>query len=407
MNRILKINNTAILNFADLQKEFSPWELYKVLPEFQRFARVHCVPLPLRLLHTEGKGKDEILSYRAEYLDKLFWSGILQKLDWKKPESAEVCLEEALNQVYVEKAGIQKADGEIVYGKDAETIKAQIEQEAKDAKLQEKLWQITESAGLSSQIDGGKIAMLLLAICEIAEMDATKLDFMNGAEEIMTARESDGVFDFPEADHVPLSAGKRVYRYWKYEESKLKEGTKIKTICVTAKAGKQNAGAVVIELYRESDHSLSETIILDAGTFRYCNVAEGKVIKFLPLECAGDTLKLTLKNTEHPELIVLPDGTEPWKLDAKDMTGFASDKKENGFLFIKNGKVNRAFYKTINAYMTEIRMAMILEPLVEVRIKNGKYELLTEDGQILSDGPRDGMRSCVDLERMEVSNGEE
>ena len=52
-------------------------------------------------------------------------------------------------------------------------------------------------------------------------------------------------------------------------------------------------------------------------------------------------------------------------------------------------------------------MAMILEPLVEVRIKNGKYELLTEDGQILSDGPRDGMRSCVDLERMEVSNGEE
>ena len=82
MIRVLKIQQTPILNFRDLQKRFWPAEIFRQMEIFAEFASVHCRPIRTQLADRESGRK-----YPAEYFTKDFWMGILvsprqQRRNW-------------------------------------------------------------------------------------------------------------------------------------------------------------------------------------------------------------------------------------------------------------------------------------------------------------------------------------
>lgn len=78
MKEILKINGVPILNFIDLQREFSPLALYDNLSLFREFSKVHCLNLPILAK------KDDSEACPTEYFDKALWQSVLENEEWKK-----------------------------------------------------------------------------------------------------------------------------------------------------------------------------------------------------------------------------------------------------------------------------------------------------------------------------------
>ena len=400
MNRVFRLNNKPILNFVDLQREFSPIEVYRQLPAFQSFAKVHCVPLPLLVSHTED---GETRKAAACFLDKAFWLGILQNAAWPEAQSAAECFAYFKNETYRAALGLKSPADKEENAVQAGSTKAGIEAETADEQIEEKLAFICKSTGLGETSEDARKAVTLLAVCEIAEMNALSCSFENLQAEPETGAsdpdQPDEITAFPYENNAPLSVGVKPYRFWYYDDDTLTAGSRITTVRVEAKGGSNKYDIVTIELYSQKDKSCVQTITLREGEYRYCNVADGKIIKFLPSISLSDSLCLIRRDYSRPEISVLAYGSDSWVFHMESVSCFAAGERDAGFLFLQNGKVSTGFYKAAENYMVRLRFETIPEPLAEVVITQDGYKLLTASGTVISDTACNGETGVVSLDR--------
>ncbi len=71
---ILSINSTPILNFTELQREFSPTELYKNAEVFCAFSQVHCLQYLSKMTDSEGFRFDTVI-FRKDV-----WQSVLEEV---------------------------------------------------------------------------------------------------------------------------------------------------------------------------------------------------------------------------------------------------------------------------------------------------------------------------------------
>lgn len=378
---ILRINDTAVLNFYDLHSKFSPRPIYDQLEAFDHFAAVHCVPLPLQLTDTRSGKK-----YVASCLTKEFWHGILHDTQW--PEDAaspEDCLKAFLHR-QVEACG-----------DDGGACQTQADKEAADAGLMEKLEFITHSAGTGQDV---RKAVLLLAICELAEVDPRKTDASSwkspsSAEAGPHKKKSEPSF-FPHDQTAYLTPGNHPYQYWCYDDETLASGVRIQTVRIEAVESGNQYAQVKVELYSQRSNQCLCRFYLKSGEFRYCTVAQGRIIRLLPGVSLSDDLCLSRPNYAASEIKVCPRDGEAWTLKADRVSFFCTGSRKQGFLLIQNGKVNSKFYQGAEDYLTRIQLEMVALPVVEARVAEDGYELLLENGTTLTNtpgGPRTGVLS--------------
>ena len=213
---LLRVNGTAVLNFLDLQSRFSPLSVYGQLETFDRFAAVHCVPLPLQLTGA-GDGK----KYVAKYLTKEFWHGMARRAQWPEQVMDVQAWSDFILSCARERAGEDA-------GEDGP------EREAADSGLTEKLDFIVRSAGAERE---GRKAVVLLALCELAEVDPRKTapEDWRPAQDQKDAQAAPGPFLYEQTAH--FTADGQVRRYWYYDAAELKPGDKLRTVRVEAADG--------------------------------------------------------------------------------------------------------------------------------------------------------------------------
>lgn len=396
MKKILKFNNIPIWNLVDLQREFSPMAALTQLKAYEEFVKVHCIPLPLML-----ENEDE--RYEAYYLTKEFWKKILQNVEWPQMESAEAGLKYFLKLRYEDEIGGPAEERQIPIEDDS--VREDITLEVRDSQVFEKLHYICESGKYGATDDEIRKAILLLAICEIAEISALSQQFQNVQQTVSTGTQKDDVKthteieEFPFEENAPLVASEKAYRYWYHDEDHLLEGESIRTVCVKAQMGSNQYAKVMIELYSTVTKALIQTLVLDKDEYRYCNVAGGRIIQFLPLESQSPEISLIRKEADRSEITVKYNGEEPWTLHQNGASCWAAGDKDTGFLLIQNGTANAAFYKPAAEYLVQLKLDMIALPVVEVQIKDGDYQLLTSEGTILSGRASAQMLQAVALNR--------
>ena len=402
---ILRINNHIVLNFVDLQEWFSPWEVYEQRESFVSFAQIHCC-----LLTTWVKGENGTVD-AARYLDKVFWLELLKQYAGIRDS---VTFPDALS--VIRRQLEQLLGGEI----QKEEAQKRIFLEMEAMCIEEKLAYIQTSARLTdSEL---VIAAEHLALCELTEIDARKRDFSRWTPSQKTMRqdmcpvsfeteerpeehtdaqlEPGDILNFPAVDKLVLKTRREAYRYWYHESDTLESGT-IKTVRVEASA--QRGQELRIELYR-ADGSLAQTVDMVAGEYRDLNTAGDKVVCVLPTLSISDTLCIARKDYASTEITIIPKNAPEWSLNvdsstARKISSFAAgDNTKDGFLYLRSGKLMKGFYKPNENYSIRQQLEMVEDRLVEVRIADGYYELLTEYGEIISNNPnRAGIKSCVSL----------
>ena len=385
--KTLRINGTPILNFLDLQSQFSPSELYRQLEAFERFAAVHCVPLPLQLTSLES-GK----RYHAKHLNKEFWHGLLRRVDW--PEEGS-CAWDCLCTLTGQLLRSLEAEQEEALAAAQNTLR----EEQADAGLEEKLSFIEHTAGTGQD---PRKTVLMLAICELAEIDPRKTapgDWLVPEGSVRSAfRAFAGdagtePVSFPYEQTAYLITGSLV-KYWCYDSETLEPCAKIRTVRLEAKASENQYAVARVELYSEKTGRCVRNVMLKSGEFRYCSVSGGRIIRFLPAVSISDDLCLFRPDYKKPEVQVLPKNGESWTLDTEHVTCFSTGPKNTGFLLIQDGQVNTMFYKTAEDYMTRLQLEMLMLPAIEARVCQEGYEILLEDGTTISNLPG-GCRSGI------------
>ena len=354
MMRALKTFDRPVLNFFDLHNDFSPIELFSQIDSFIDFAEVHCLPLQSHLRNKEGN------LYPAVCLTKKFWLAILRRTEW----SSNKTLGEMFNEIS---------------GNDPDTRK-----EVEDARIVEKLSFISRNSQQNS-----KNVILMLAIAELAEIDSTKLeasqwnfsseDITNSDDEIQEFNCGDG--------KVNLIASEHIYRYYYYDGEDLSENSAIVTVKIEAKGSLNQFAKVKIELYSEALACCVLKLDLKQGEYVYCNVADGKIIKFLPNISINDEMCLLRENYTNSLIKVFTKGAEEWTVRVEDVSSFATGTRHDGFIMLKNGKINHSFYEPAKDYFERVKLDMIFLPVVEALIYEGGYKFLLSNGTIKSNGP--------------------
>lgn len=398
-NYILKINGHAVLNFLDLQEHFSPWAVWEQRESYAEFAKVHSLPLAVWL--EKENGVQEALRYWS----KEFWLDVLERemQGGTFPESADAasCLRMLAEQSF---------QGELL----KEDARKRMELEFQNQRVEEKLRHIVKSAELENDPENQKTAIVLLSICQLAEMDADKQDFHRWTEPETPAKDGETVGQlvespkepanpFPQADKVTLKARRQVYGYQYHEEENLTEGEKIWTVRVEAVAGEQQETSVTIVLQR-ADGSVARRVRLEVGEYRDCTVSGGRIIGFLPTVSISETMCMMRRDYRSSDIRILPRNGSEWMLDvdaetARKITCFSvGDSRKEGFLYIRNGKLAKIFYKPAENYMIRNKLEMVDGRLVEVLLTGGGYRLLTERGEVVASDPDwDGRTGIVTL----------
>lgn len=394
----LQINGAPILNFLDLQSQFSPLALYRELEAFERFAAIHCVPLSLQLT-----GRENGTRYNAEYLTKAFWQGLLRCVEWPAESmSAEDCL-----TVLLDRSLSRLAEGDEAALTDA---REKLAEEAADAGLAEKLRFIERVAG--AERDHRK-TVLLLAVCELSEIDPRKTSANDwsvpgevsghasavpaaGTEKNALASGAGPVF-FPYDHTAYLTAGSQAYQYWYYDGEVLEPGAKIQTVRLEAKESGNQYAVVRIELYSESTGQCVQSAVLHSGEFRYCSVAQGRVIRFLPAISISDSLCLARSDYRKSDIRVIPKNGEDWILNAEHVSGFSAGGGNKGFILVQDGRINSKFYKDAEDHMVRLQLEMLMLPVIEARVCQEGYEILLGDGTTVSNLPGGGRTGVLTL----------
>lgn len=377
MRRILRINGTPILNLYDLQKHFSPWEVYNNIADFAAFAAVHCVPLPVRYI------KDGITE-TAVIIDKQFWLDALTGVNNYQEKTALALLREL------------KSDAIKALKKDNpdENRDEDVNREYLAQQLEKKLEHIVKASKLKDTADDAQKAVKMLAICELSEIDPlVRSDFRIMDERALQpgrqkpdAAQGEAVLPFPMEKTLILTAMPTPYRYYLYEGKELKQGEIIHTVCVCAKASNRNQyEKVKIQLYSSDGKTVKETIELNPEEFRYCTAAGGKLIRFQPTESSGRNLRLIRANLKTPDITVSGASGEDWHLSLDGISCFSAVDADTGFMFVERGKPNGLYYTPYhNDFMTQTKISMILRPVVEVYASKNGYRLLCENGEIIT-----------------------
>lgn len=441
MRRIFRIDGVPVLNFVELQKRFAPLAIYEELKAFDSFAAVHCVPLPLQLRLEQGE-KAAGVRYNAAFLTKQFWHGVLHITVWPQPlantqealaflkklavrpsegyqskvkndflrdlavqldkgDEAEAQPKAIIDSDVLEKAKIlkalaaqldkgdeTKAQPKAIIDSSAlkkakigpETLAQAIGREIRDAQLEAKLGFISDAAEIGDDLRRG---LLLLAICELAEIDPRRTDagewHRDAAEE---REEQETIPEFPYEKTAYLIPGKQVYRYLYHDEPQLAPGERIRTVRVGVKKSINHDDCVRIELYSEAQERCVQTVELHSGEHRYCNVSRGRIIQFLPTKSSGEGLYLEA-DAAGAGVRVIPDDAESWTLNAENVSCMSAGSRAEGFLMVQNGMVNFMFFKSTKDYLTRMQLEMMPFAAVEVLVANGDYEVLLEDGTTL------------------------
>ena len=400
---MLKINGTVVLNVLDLKNEFRPWSLYENLEEFTAFARVHCLPLLSKI-----EGEDSCR--KAVCFNKKFWMEILEEREdpqlWPARE-AEVDLSQYVMDIVWAKKRALEWEKVVEIGKEKKEI---WEQELKEEKIAEKLAFILKQAQLGKKPESLKTAVILLSLCELAEVDVFAQDFQRwdqkagGAGPVKEEGRLKEIQIFPEAETVTLKTSSQPYCFWYYSSSELPKGQKIKTVRIEVDFGGTPKEQVRIELYDMSTKSRVQTIVLGVGEYRDCNVADGKVIKFLPTLSISKNMCLVREFYNTSQLAIVPRNAEKWMLGlegeaADKITSFAAgEESAQGFLLVCGGNLITSFYKPCENFSVRMSLNMVADRLVEVAIGKSGYRLLTERGEILSDDPQwDGKENQISL----------
>lgn len=366
MKSRLRLNNTPIWHLIDLQKAFSPLELYEQLPEFLQFATVHCKIL-------ESKLKNENGTYKAVYITKEFWLDILNCKQWPKEHSAS-CLQFFLTSL------LEKENEGIAQEDKRQEIKKAVEAEAYDAQLEKKLNHICTDGKL---LASSPKAIMLLAICEIAEVDARAYHFVpaDGSKVVSYGQKQPVLF--PQQDEV-VYAPNTNYCFYYHDEETLAADARIRTVTIKAKPstkGNQNKyNQLVIELYSQKENRCVQTVNLKPGTFRRCNVANGRIIKFLPDIGVERGCFLYRKELSSSELTVKAENrTEKLSLDG--LTTFAPLSAQDGCLLVCDGRINTAKCNVALDWTKTMKLQTSLK-VVELAWAGRSLCALTETGNV-------------------------
>lgn len=410
---MLKLNNQIILNAWDFQKYFSPWESYRQLAEVAAFARVHCQKLATVLLRNEpGKTSGlEEKRYAARYLDKEFWIQVVEEgrnsSAWKyEDKSVKACMQNILRAKFEEDYTSPEQNKPLL-------------QEYTDAKIDEKLQYIISSGKLSSSAQDIRAAVILLALCELAEADVFSQSFRRWEVppakpqrlQPVSAPEGETSQDkrippapkhktvqaelLPEVEILRLETRGIPYNFCYYEQEELEKGQVIRSVRVEAVMGRDQSRRLTLQMLHPKTNQVVVSTVLNAGEYRDCTVVNGKIIKLLPTMAVSRNLFVARKLAAHnPRFDVVPFGSDPWAIDmdldkVKSITCLAAgDERNQGFLMVSGGEVITSFYKPCEDYFVRMEMQMIADPIVEVKIEPDGYCLLTGAGTVISDIPK-------------------
>ncbi|MBE6728110.1 MAG: hypothetical protein E7562_05645 [Ruminococcaceae bacterium] len=402
MRKILKLNDVSILNFVDLQKNFSPLDVYAQLPAFETFALVHCVPLVLQFaVDFDG----EKIKKPAEYISKEFWYGIIKCRTFpQKCKSVKEGLNFFLEQKADEVVGIDRTyDYKEKWASINEKlgkVMSEINEELEVARIDEKIAFISKSVSLDKTPESLLKVLVLLAICELSEVDATKQSFKeNRIEQVKEEGINNEISLFPYEKNAPLKASKTPYKFWYYGGNALENGGEISTVKIEAGACANSYYTVNIELYSDEDESLVQTLSLKPGESCYCNVVSGKIVKILPGISLSDDLCLIKRRNAVSDIKVLSKDSQEWVLNFENIACFSAGSKEQGFLLVQNGRIISNFYKPAEDYMTKLKLDMINKPVVEVKVTDNGYVILTQDGKVIFEKGGKAEAAVVSLDK--------
>lgn len=418
MRSIFLINGTGILTLRDLQREFSPWDIYYNLANFVSFAKVHSKPLPVKVC----KKEDGYSVWNdASFFGKSFWFDVLNIHDWKNASDSIRLMGLFAEEAVFVKVGIKdkfaltcgdvgidkekKKDQCANYAKE----KSEMATEYKGLKIEEKIKHIVKTAKLGNSAADVRTAIILLAICELSEINALDFSFSRAtateahskanvnsdktktghSAAVMESSQSDNktesqIMDFPSTADISLLARDIPYKYWYHSSDILEAGETIKTVCVHAKASNNRYASVIIEVYDEVSKMCVHTLVLAANEYRYCNVAAGKIIKFLPTISISPDAYLCRTDLTKSDITVCGEKTSAWTLSENNISSFSVSNKEDGFVLVQNGKLNTVFYKNANDYVTKTMMSLIVDPVVEIQLTEDGYKALTFKGETVS-----------------------
>ena len=359
MYRNFQLNNKDILNIYELQDEFSLGQVYLNLEQFKKFAKVHCRPLVRSYIDPENNLNT------ADIFKNTFWYDVL-------------CgKEETAYNGFIEYI-IGDTDGfnsKIKTHARSTSVENGVIAECKYLKLKEKLKYISEK--IPEEMNNQKTILVLLAICELSHINALEIkDFSFRNENNITESDSLNIKTIPEdKNELILNTASNPYRYRYHDSDVLADGEKIRTVKI--KASGVSGKKVIIETYHDNNEKTTTEIILNKDEVVYCNIAGGRIIKFLPdveqelKTCNGYSKndKDTIKNNFQSENIGV----------------FAIANSEYGYLTAKNGKLNFLFYEpAIKNPDVRTRLQSISGIVVEMNITENGYQILTENGTVFS-----------------------
>lgn len=390
MHNMFSINGTGILTLKDLQREFSPWDIYANLADFVQFASIHSQPLPTKML-CDGEWTD------TKYFNKAFWITLINVHDWPKSSNAVQVMNMFVEEIVLVDSGVKDSfaqdknigidiKNEKDKSLDYSTAKDNIIKEYKALCIEKKLQHIVKTAKLSDSAQNSRTAVILLAICELSEVNALEYSFSKvEAEE--ASQDDSSVSEFPRTNDVLLLTRNNPYKYWYHSSEKLKSGEEIKTVCVRAKAGDNRHAVVTVQLYDDVSKQCVHTLKLSADEYRYCNVAGDKIIKFLPTISMSPDAYLSRNDLTKATISVCAEGADEWTLDEDNVASFGIASNNEGFVFVKNYNLNAVFYKKANDFFVKMMLSLIVDPVVETQLTEEGYKILTSKGEVFSNIP--------------------
>ena len=375
MRTLLNVNGEWILNLMDLKENFSPAELFQNLNSFRSFAKVHCKLLKTCYLDPETKKK-----YAAKYIVKDFWYDLLTRSQW--PEEADP--QKLLDLLLRELAAASTPSS----GNEADPEEA-VRKEASDGALAEKL-----SAILGGGVKDARSAILMLAISELAEVDARTVSSgeWSQSKDDASLRKPEG---FGYRDTAYLAPSKVPYRFLAHEGGPLGPGEVIRTVKLAAKAG-SGKFPVKIELWKPSGNAPEAEARLAPGEYRYCTAVGDRVIKFLPSLCVSDDLCAVRADYGGQNIRVKPRDGEEWELQADNVSSMSAGSGGRGLLLVQNGRPNSVFFRDAEDFFVRLKLDAVAKTVVEARVTEDGFELLLEDGSTVTGGstaPRTGLTS--------------
>lgn len=373
----MKLNGNTIVNLLDLQRNFDPLQAYAQLKVYHQFVRIHSLFLGLMI------GEQQ-----AEHIKKSFFcTDILENAAEGKRLSdkytARECLRELLDTFMINET-------RSAYDDIKKEIRDEWEKEIARGRYFEKLAYIEKDAGLGHTLQDAQKAVVLLAICEMAEMNAENCRFVSKIKK-PAERQSD-IKDFTAKDALQIAVGDLPYKFWYHAEDTLAEGETIRTVQLTATGSMSTKKTAVIELYEKKSGKMVCRETLAVGECRWLTAAGDRVIGLLPRVSEANGHRIEWEDGACTALTI--HGRQSWTLAAQKISCFATAGEKEGFLLLREGRVISLYYKLFDDDQHRIRMSMIKNAVEVAHDKRG-YRILTADGRVFSSeasGPSDEKR---------------